>query len=159
MKSISPVVPGLEPYEIKIGGPSNNQPETVALIGLRSPEGRVLMRWKPEEDERTAIAAGADVYVTLETFNEPFRPLTLQVMRADVDPALIVQGMDLDDELAIRMLHQNMMETYAEFEQRKNLFEARRADTAARISQRYAALRKAPDVNKGSDDQGTDTGQ
>jgi hypothetical protein len=82
----SPVIAGLERYEHVYG---IGQLQYVPLPALRSPDGRVMSRWELTAKERQQIADGADVLVTLHTFNEPYQPTRLEVARVDSDPSVI----------------------------------------------------------------------
>lgn len=99
MNLVSPVVPGLKEYETKIG--AENDPEAVPI--LRSPEGVVLTRWTLSDDERAAIASGADVFLWVSTANQPFHPVKLEVTGPD-DARELKYSMRLDDEFELRSL-------------------------------------------------------
>ncbi len=106
MNTISPVIPGLENYEITLGGQEAGQPEYDPLPALRSPEGIVLTRWQPTDEERQQIAGGADLYLSVLTFNQPFQAVKLEVGEAD-DPNRVrdtKRQMRLDDEYELRSL-------------------------------------------------------
>jgi hypothetical protein len=53
---------------------AENQPQYTPLpiVQLRGPTGRVISRWILSDNERTAIAAGADIYLEQLTFNPGF---------------------------------------------------------------------------------------
>jgi len=44
---------------------AEHQPEYRDLPSIRTPNGYVITRWSFTDDERKAIAAGEDVYITL----------------------------------------------------------------------------------------------
>lgn len=46
--------------------------------------GIVLTRWHPDERERAAIAAGADIYLTISTGGEPLQPLAMATRGSDI---------------------------------------------------------------------------
>lgn len=102
MQAQSPVVEGLEPYEIILGG---NQPDYQPLHVLRTPGPAygVMSRWVPSDEERKLIAEGADCYLTLWTFGSPYPPTMLHVMRASTDAESVKEQMDLDTELNQRL--------------------------------------------------------
>lgn len=79
MDTVTPIIPGLEKYEIKIGGADAGQPEQDALPILRAVDGRVITRWTFTEEERRAIAEGADLYLTTMTFNQPFQAVKMDI--------------------------------------------------------------------------------
>lgn len=61
-----------------------DQPQYEALVigayynnALGSPV--FLSRWKPTDEERARIAAGEDLYLSVNTFGGPFPPVGLQV--------------------------------------------------------------------------------
>lgn len=102
---VSPVVPGLEPYEIIFG---ENQPGVLPLPTLRSkgPEYTVYSRWKLSDSEREALLKGADIYVFQQTFAHPFQPTALLVSHVDANEqakAAILQALGLDEELNERL--------------------------------------------------------
>jgi hypothetical protein len=103
MDTISPVVEGLEGYEIRLGGESAGQPEYTELAALRSPEGILLMRWSLTEEERKAIAAGQDLYFSVLTFNHRFQPVKMEVGQAKT-AAKLKREMRLEDEYELRQL-------------------------------------------------------
>ncbi len=102
MLAKSPVVEGLEPYEIVLGG---NQPEYLPLPVLRSagPSYAVMSRWVLTEEERQMIVDGGDIYLTLWTFGRVYPPTMLHVMRSDADVESIKDWLELDTELDSRL--------------------------------------------------------
>jgi len=79
-----PVIPGLEQFEVVY---AKDQPEYLPLRTLRSrtDEGKVMSRWDLSPEQRHAIARGADVYLTLLTFQGPLQPLAIAVA-TDINP-------------------------------------------------------------------------
>lgn len=79
-----PVIPGLEAFEVVY---AKDQPEYIPLRTLRSrtDEGKVLSRWDLTDEQRHAIAMGADIYLTLLTFQGPLQPITIAVA-TDINP-------------------------------------------------------------------------
>jgi hypothetical protein len=79
-----PVIEGLEAFETVY---AKDQPEYIPLRALRSrtEDGRVMSRWTLTPEQRKAIADGADVYLTLMTFNGPLQPITIAVA-TDINP-------------------------------------------------------------------------
>lgn len=75
MQPISPIVHGLEDEEAVY---AKDQPQYAPLPSLKSRKpdnkGRILTRWTFTEDERRAIAAGADLFVQIDTFQQPLQP-------------------------------------------------------------------------------------
>lgn len=80
-----PVVDGLGEYDVVL---AKNQPQYRALRALvsRTPEGLVLSRWTPNEEQRAAIGAGADVYFEVMTFHGHLQP-QLCYVGENPDPA------------------------------------------------------------------------
>lgn len=110
MKTVSPVVPGLEAYERTLGGAEHGQPEYDALPMLRSPNGIVVCRWTFSDEEREAIANGEDLYVSTMTFNNPFQPVKVEVGLGS-SPENFKRIMRLDDEFELRALLKEANET------------------------------------------------
>jgi hypothetical protein len=65
---------------------AKDQPEYIPLPTLKCVDGRAVSRWEPTPEERAKIAAGADVYLTVHTFNQPLQPVLLTVNGAPVEP-------------------------------------------------------------------------
>lgn len=107
MDIISPVIEGLEGYEIILGGSNAGQPEEAEIAALRSPEGIVLTRWAFTEEERRAIADGEDLFVSSLTFNNPFQALKIEV-GMKTRPETIKREMRLVDEYELRVLYQEV---------------------------------------------------
>ena len=77
MQPASPVIPGLEDREVVY---AKDQPEYLPLPSLRTKSGHVGARWALTDEERALIAEGADVFLTLWTFNHPLQPCSLSVI-------------------------------------------------------------------------------
>jgi len=103
MQNESPVIIGLEPYELVFGA---QQREYEPLHALRSPlpEAAVMSRWEPTPEERQMIADGADIFVSIWTFGLPYPPTLVRVMNKNQHPDQIRREMRLDVELAERPL-------------------------------------------------------
>lgn len=54
---------------------AKDQPQYIPLPALRHDDGRILSRWTFTDEEREAIADGADLYLTVHTFNHALQPL------------------------------------------------------------------------------------
>lgn len=84
----------MQPREVDIVPPqgwrevtyAKDQPQYLPLPTLRSEDGRVVSRWTLTDEEREKVAAGADIYLTLHTFNNPLQPILLTVDGAPVEP-------------------------------------------------------------------------
>lgn len=93
MTPVSPVLtPELVPDETVY---AKDQPEYIPLPVLRNQVGVVLSRWKLTDQEREAIAAGADIFLSVHTFNEPLQPVRIEIEECDRDLMAIAQQMDL----------------------------------------------------------------
>ena len=80
----APVIPGLEGFEVVY---AKDQPEYIPLRTLRSrtDEGKVMSRWTLTPEQRKAVAEGADLFLTLLTFQGPLQPITMAVA-TDINP-------------------------------------------------------------------------
>jgi len=120
MEPQSPVVEGLEPYEIVIGA---DQEGVQPLPALRSPAPNyiVMSRWALTAEERALIAEGADVYLQVWTFGNGYPPTMLHVMRASADGDLVKDQLQLDEELdqRLRAVYARMSKERGEHEQSK----------------------------------------
>lgn len=58
---------------------SKNQPQYVPLPTLRSRDGMVLSRWRLTDKERQAIIGGADILLSVMSFNGPVQPFRIEV--------------------------------------------------------------------------------
>ena len=71
-----PVFDGLEDKEVVF---AKDQPQYLPLRTLVSKGGeqRVISRWTLTEDQRKAVADGADIFLMLLTFGEPLQPIQI----------------------------------------------------------------------------------
>src|ERR1700689_1963791 len=74
---------------------AKDQPQYRPLPSIRSSGGVVLTRWELTEDERDAIAAGADLYLSCWTFNQPLQPVKLEIVSCDKDLLDLTERMGL----------------------------------------------------------------
>lgn len=81
-KPTSPVVPGLQSHEITVE--KGTQPGYTKIPSLRAntADGRILSRWTFTDEERMAIAAGADLYIQQWLFRSSVQP-PISLMVAD----------------------------------------------------------------------------
>lgn len=79
MTPVSPVMPGSEPIEVVLG---KGQPEYEPLpaVYLDTVTCPMITRWRLSDEERKAIAEGADVVLQQLTFRNPFQPVNLQIV-------------------------------------------------------------------------------
>ena len=88
MQPVSPVMPGSESIEVIIG---KDQPEYLPLpavyLNLRCCP--MITRWRFTDEERAAIANGADIVLQQLTFRNPFQPVCLQVTMPDEHPRFV----------------------------------------------------------------------
>jgi hypothetical protein len=102
MQPQSPVIEGLEPYEIIL---AKDQPGYLPLPVLRSasPHYAMLSRWVFTDEERQAIADGADIFLTIYTGGHQYPPTALEVGSKFTNPDAIRESMELDRELNERL--------------------------------------------------------
>jgi hypothetical protein len=74
---------------------AKEQPEYIPLPTLVSGNGVVMSRWQFTDEERQAIAAGADLLLSIWTFHDPLQPVLLEVPSCDRDTAAIAERMGL----------------------------------------------------------------
>jgi hypothetical protein len=88
MQPVSPVMPGSESIEVVYG---KGQPEYNPLpaVYLDTPARPVITRWRLTDEERAAIAAGADIVLTLLSFGTPLQPSHLQVCQPNEMPMFV----------------------------------------------------------------------
>lgn len=94
-----PVVDGLEHQETVY---AKDQPEYISLRTLVSSgtERRVISRWTLTDEQRKAIAEGADLYLMLLTFGGPLQPIQIAVSDGKLHPEWV--KVCLLDQAAIR---------------------------------------------------------
>jgi hypothetical protein len=51
------------------------QPEYEPLPAFRTSEGIVVTTWQPTDEERKKIADGANITLSVMTFNQPYQPV------------------------------------------------------------------------------------
>ena len=74
-----PVIEGLEEHEVVYG---KDQPEYVPLRTLvvrNSGAQSAISRWTPTDEQRQAIANGADIMLEVLTFGGPLAPVLMMV--------------------------------------------------------------------------------
>ena len=88
MYPVSPVMPGSKEIEIVLG---EGQPQYIPLpaVWIDSPARPMVIRYRLTEEERRAVADGADIVMQQLTFHSPFHPVNLQVVGRDEMPVLI----------------------------------------------------------------------
>lgn len=91
MQPVSPVIPGLDAFELVI---AKDQPEYQPLPALVTDVGQVTTRWEFTQEERDLIAAGGDVFLSMQTYGHSLQPVMLAVAR-------VVQGGDTADNLMV----------------------------------------------------------
>jgi hypothetical protein len=79
-----PVVDGMESEEVVY---AEDQPQYIPLRTLVSsaPDGRVVSRWTPTDEQRKLIADGADIFLELLTFHQPLNPIRVAVSDGKLD--------------------------------------------------------------------------
>lgn len=88
MEAVSPVMPGSAEIEVILG---NNQPEYIPLpaVYLDTAQRPMITRWRLTNEERVAVASGADIVLSQLTFGRPFQPVHIQVTEQDAMPILL----------------------------------------------------------------------
>jgi hypothetical protein len=100
---VSPVVPGLEPYEVVWS--AEGCTDLPSLRG-RGPNYAVWSRWQPTPEEREQLAKGADIYVMQNTFGHPFQPTAVVVAGAEASGEKkdeVIEQLGLNEELDERI--------------------------------------------------------
>jgi hypothetical protein len=93
MQPISPVLTEeFVPAEVVY---AKDQPEYNPLPSLRNPAGIVMSRWKLTDEEREAVLHGADILLSVWTFNKPLQPLALEVIACERDMLDVAARMGL----------------------------------------------------------------
>jgi hypothetical protein len=83
MQPISPVLTEeFVPDEVVY---AKDQPAYNPLPTLRDQDGVVVSRWKLTDEERQAISEGADIHLSIHTFNGPLQPIRLEILSCDRD--------------------------------------------------------------------------
>jgi hypothetical protein len=78
---------------------SEDQRHAQDLPAAMTPAGELVSRWRLTDDERQAIAAGADIYLFVRNFGQPVQPVKL----VTGDPALDRAVRRPDDTLFRKM--------------------------------------------------------
>lgn len=83
---MEPVKPNIEGFpELRLG---ENQDEfsTLPATLAYDADGNfiIVTRWRLTEEERAAVAAGGDLYLTVLTFGQPFQPVLLGTAPPDM---------------------------------------------------------------------------
>jgi hypothetical protein len=88
MEPVSPVMPGSEPIEVVLG---KDQPQYIPLpaVYLDTNARPMITRWRLTEEERDAIANGADIVMQQLTFRNPYQPVNLQVVFPEENPVFV----------------------------------------------------------------------
>lgn len=77
MKFLTPIDPEIPLLESVVY--AKDQPQYLPLPACRTADGEVVTRWKLNWRSRLAVVFGADLYVTLLTFNKPLTPLRVSI--------------------------------------------------------------------------------
>jgi hypothetical protein len=88
MMPVSPVMPGSKPIE-KVLAEHQEEYIPLPMVYLDTKTRPVVTRWRFTDEERQAIASGADIVYTQLTFGELFHPVRLQVCMPDEMPVLV----------------------------------------------------------------------
>lgn len=93
-----PVVPGLEDYEVVY---AKEQPQYRPLRALRAntPGQDMFCRWALTPEQRLAIANGADIYLSVQTFGQPLQPVSVMIAaEGDIDPVETAKNLNLSTQ-------------------------------------------------------------
>lgn len=87
------IVPEFETLEVVYG---KNQPEYKPLRTLRSSSesGNVLSRWTLTDEQRQAIAEGADIFLDVMTFHGALQPVRLLVAH-ELDASSVAESLKI----------------------------------------------------------------
>lgn len=119
MESKSPVIEGLENYEIHVGGENCGQPEYNELKALHTPQGIFVTRWSLTQEERDRISAGEDLFLSVATFNHPFQPVRLTVGSDYGTAENAKRELKLDDDYELRVLLAQANQAAADMQKRQ----------------------------------------
>lgn len=88
MTPVSPVMPGSESIEVVLGkGQEQYIPLPAVYLDMKCLP--MVTRWRFSDEEREAIAKGADLVTQQLTFREKFQPINYQVVMPDECPVLV----------------------------------------------------------------------
>lgn len=85
MEPVTPVAPGSELVEVMLGADQPQYRPLPAIVDY-GPKGAMVTRWRPTEQDRKAIAGGADIILTQLTFRNQFQPVNLDLAMPDEMP-------------------------------------------------------------------------
>jgi hypothetical protein len=95
MEPVSPVMPGSESIEV-VYGKGQKEYQELPAVYLDTPSRPVLSRWRLTDEERMAVSEGADIVLTLLSFqgqcpmcHTPLTPSHLQVVMPDAMPVFV----------------------------------------------------------------------
>lgn len=74
-----PVIEGRESEEVVFAKDQPQYKPLRCLVDDSRGDRRVMSRWSPTNEQRKAIADGADIYLTLLTHGNPLQPILMQV--------------------------------------------------------------------------------
>jgi hypothetical protein len=88
MTPVSPVMMGSEDIEIVLG---KDQPQYIPLpaVYLDMDCKPMVTRWRFTDEEREAVANGADIVMQQLTFKARFQPVNVQVVMPNECPVLV----------------------------------------------------------------------
>jgi len=88
MNPASPVMPGSEHIEV-VFGKDQAEYDPLPAVYLDTVSRTVVTRWRLNDEERMAIANGADIVVQVLTFQQPLQPINIQVVMPNAMPRLL----------------------------------------------------------------------
>jgi len=86
MEAVTPIVPGMEDFEVVY---AKDQPEYTPLPALRT-ERSLVTRWKLSDEERRKIAEGSDLFIAVMHFGGPLQPLLPLIGSPDEAMSILV---------------------------------------------------------------------
>ena len=107
MIPVSPVIAGMEAFELTVGV---NQPEYLPLPVLigRAPTVSFISRWHLSDEERKQIAAGADIFSIQHTFGGSFQPLLLVPATVEQNHAEVMEHFGIGEILPADLLRDSL---------------------------------------------------
>ncbi len=87
MESVTPIIKGLESCEFNLAE-YQDEYHTLRALAFQTKGIPVMTRWRFSAEELQQLLEGADLVLTLMTFDHPFQPVHLQVCMPDGKPII-----------------------------------------------------------------------
>ena len=91
-----PVIDGLEEHEL-IMAKKQKQYRPLRCLPSNDSDGYRMSRWTLTTEQREAVAAGADIFLELMTFNHPMNPIRIAVSD-NPNPDFFKHGYNLEEK-------------------------------------------------------------